>query len=327
VASSKSKSKTDTKISASNTSGEPLNPGVTREPAWNAGNARVAILGISHERITPEVTRQVTATIEQHAKITVVDLEGDKDSEDDVRWASLDADLVVVLGGDGSILRTARRMGRRQLPVLGVNLGKLGFLAAVTIEQLPDIIQHVAAGDCRIVDHLMFDCEVVRDGKIVASTLGLNETAILGGPPFRIIEIDFYVDGQLATRYRCDGLIISTPVGSTAHNLSAGGPILRNDMNAFVISAVSPHTLTVRPVVDSSHRLFEIAVPNPEASASVVVDGRQLHCLHPEDRVVVRRAEPRFQLIEVSGHGYYRPLREKLGWAGQIREFDNRDSR
>jgi NAD+ kinase len=165
----------------------------------------------------------------------------------------------------------------------------------------------------------MFDCKVVRDRKVITSSLGLNETAILGGAPFRIVEIDLYVDGELATRYRCDGLIVSTPVGSTAHSLSAGGPILRKDLDAFVISAVSPHTLTVRPVVDSSMRVFELVVPSPDASAAVVVDGRQLHCLQPQDRVVIHRAEPRFQLIEVAGHGYYRTLREKLGWAGQIR--------
>jgi NAD+ kinase len=288
-------------------------------PTWAGRTARAAVLGVAHERISPELVSHVIATIEQHAEITVVDLDGAKVDDNDTRWSALDADLVVVLGGDGSILHTARGMGRRQLPVLGVNLGKLGFLAAVTLDQLDDVMARVAAADCRIVDHLMFDCEVVCDGQIIASTLGLNETAILGGPPFRIVEIDFYVDGELATRYRCDGLLVSTPVGSTAHNLSAGGPILRKDLDAFVISAVSPHTLTVRPVIDSSQRVFELVVPNPKVSAMVVVDGQQLHCLQPKDRVVVRRAEPRFQLIEVAGHGYYRTLREKLGWAGQIR--------
>jgi NAD+ kinase len=288
-------------------------------PAWRGRAARVAILGVAQERIPPELVDHVTATIRHSADIAVVDLDGDKADDKDRRWSTLDADLVVVLGGDGSILHSARRMGRAQLPVLGVNLGKLGFLADVTLDQLNTVMAQVAAGDCRIVNHLMFDCEVVSDGQIVASTLGLNETAILGGPPFRIIEIDFYVDGELATRYRCDGLLVSTPVGSTAHNLSAGGPILRKDLDAFVISAVSPHTLTVRPIVDSSRRVFQLVVPDPNVSATVVVDGQQLHCLQPEDRVIVRRAEPRFQLIEVAGHGYYRTLREKLGWAGQIR--------
>ncbi len=210
-------------------------------------------------------------------------------------------------------------MARNQIPVLGVNLGKLGFLADVTRQQLADVFPDVAAGRCRVVDHLMFDCTVRRKGKCVAQTLGLNELAILSGPPFRIMEVQLHVDGELATLYRCDGLIISTPVGSTAHNLSAGGPILEKSLRAFVISAISPHTLTVRPVVDSADRKFELSLPHPEGSPTVVVDGRAIHQLLSGDRVVVQQAESRFQLIEVTGHGYYRTLREKLGWAGHIK--------
>jgi NAD+ kinase len=210
-------------------------------------------------------------------------------------------------------------MGQSQIPVLGVNLGKLGFLADVTLEKLADVFPGVVQGDCRVIDHLMFDCMVCRGDAVVVTTLGLNELAILSGPPFQIMEVDLYVDGELATHYRCDGLIVSTPVGSTAHNLSAGGPILEKSLDAFVISAISPHTLTVRPVVDTADRIFELAVPDPSASPSVVVDGQVIHQLQSTDRVVIKRAEPRFQLIEVAGHGYYRTLREKLGWAGHMR--------
>ncbi len=148
--------------------------------------------------------------------------------------------------------------------------------------------------------------------------MGLNETAVLGGPPFSILEIDLYVDGELATSYSCDGLLISTPVGSTAYNLSAGGPILRKDVKAFVISAVSPHTLTVRSVVDTASRVYEVVVRQPNASTWVVVDGQPIHQLQPEDRVQVKQATSQFQLIEVPGHSYYNTLREKLGWAGRF---------
>ena len=106
--------------------------------------------------------------------------------------------------------------------------------------------------------------------------LGLNEVAVLAGPPFAILDIDLYVDAELVTTYSCDGLIVSTPVGSTAHSLSAGGPILRQDLQAFVISPISPHTLTNRPVVDSADRVYEMVVPEPHAGTSVVVDGRVL---------------------------------------------------
>ena len=133
-----------------------------------------------------------------------------------------------------------------------------------------------------------------------------------------MLYIDLYVDADLATTYSCDGLIISTPVGSTAHNLSAGGPILRKSVEAFVISPLSPHTLTVRPVVDSAERVYEVVVWQPNETTSVVVDGRTICCLTSEDRVRVERAAQTFQLVEVQGRSYYRTLREKLGWGGNI---------
>ncbi len=164
----------------------------------------------------------------------------------------------------------------------------------------------------------MFDCTLQRGGLVIAELLGLNEVAILAGAPFCILNVDLYVDSELVTTYSCDGLILSTPVGSTAHSLSAGGPILRQDLQAFVISPISPHTLTNRPVVDSADRVYEMVVPHPHAGTSIVVDGFVLEKVLPGDRVRVRRSEARFQLVSVPGHSYYRTLREKLGWGGRL---------
>ncbi len=228
------------------------------------------------------------------------------------------AEIAIVLGGDGSTSRAAKQMGHHQIPVLGVNLGKLGFLADINVDSLDKALANVVAGEYRLVDHLMMRCQVIRDGQIIADELGLNEAAILGGPPFEIQTIELYVDGELATSYSCDGLIISTPIGSTAHNLSAGGPILRKNLNAFVISPISPHTLTVRPVVDRCDRKYEIVVSKPNQSTCIVLDGQVLASLTSTDRVQIERAEPVFQLIEVTGKSYYRTLREKLGWGGNF---------
>jgi NAD+ kinase len=134
-----------------------------------------------------------------------------------------------------------------------------------------------------------------------------------------LIDIHLFVDGELVTTYSCDGVIVSTPVGSTAYSLSAGGPILRKDLQAFVISPISPHTLTNRPVIDSAERHYELEVARPNPGTSVVVDGQMLAGLEPYDRIHVVRAEPRFKLLEVPGHSYYRTLREKLGWGGRLR--------
>ena len=228
-------------------------------------------------------------------------------------------DFVIVLGGDGSMLRAAHCMGYHQLPVLGVNLGHLGFLADIQPDQLDQVLPRVVAGDYRVVHHLMFECDIERQGQESLNVLGLNEVAVLAGAPFAMIEVQLYVDAQLVTTYSCDGLIVSTPVGSTAHSLSAGGPVLRKDLQAFVISPISPHTLTNRPVVDSAERVYELVVPAPHAGTSLVVDGKVICSLGSSDRIRITRSQAQFQLIEVPGQGYYRTLREKLGWSGRLK--------
>ena len=228
-------------------------------------------------------------------------------------------DLVIVLGGDGSILRTARWMGYEQVPVLGVNLGALGFLADVSRDDVEAALSDILAGRFRRVDHLMLECEVIRGGTPLHRDLGVNEVSILAGPPFAMIEIDLHVAGELATTYRGDGLIVSTPVGSTAYNLSAGGPIVRKDLDAFIFTPLNPHTLTNRPVVDSATRDYELVVPRPNPGSACVVDGRVVASLAAGDRIHVRRAVPRFTLVETRHHGYYRTLREKLSWGGGLR--------
>ncbi len=236
-----------------------------------------------------------------------------------------DAEFVIVMGGDGTMLRSARLMRRRQLPVVAVNLGKLGFLADTPPEQLEETLAEVVGGRRKLVDHLMFECSLLRqteasEDDLLANRVGLNEVAVLAGEPFKMIDVQLYVDGNLATTYSCDGMLISTPVGSTAHNLAVGGPILRKDLQAFVISPINPHTLTVRPVVDTADRAFEIVVANPNAGTRLMVDGQVVGPIEPGDRVRVIRSQAVFQLMEITGRGYYRTLREKLGWGRRPRE-------
>ena len=233
--------------------------------------------------------------------------------------SEVEADVAVVFGGDGSILRAAHQMGHRQLPMSAVNRGKLGFLADVPPAELINVLRQFAAGKLNVIEHLMFECRIFRGVQLIHRQLGLNEVAVQTGPPFRIMGVDLYVDSELVTTYSCDGLIVSTPVGSTAHSLSAGGPILRKYLQAFVFTPISPHTLTNRPVVDSADRVYEMVVANPTERTSVVVDGHVLCELEPGDRVRVERAKPQFKLIAVAGHSYYRTLREKLGWGGRLR--------
>jgi NAD+ kinase len=270
------------------------------------------LLVSSGRKVPAAEVQRVRSLVEQHADVALRDLDESPD------LSQVDADLAIVLGGDGSILQAAHQMAYRQLPVLGVNLGRLGFLADLAPEELERVLPEVFAGKFRTVEHLMFECRVMRGDEVQCQQLGLNEVAVLAGPPFSILDVQFFVDGELVTTYNCDGLIISTPVGSTAHSLSAGGPILRKDLEAFVICPISPHTLTNRPVVDAAERKYELAVADPHPGTSVVVDGRVLCKLTAQDRVHIERAAPRFKLVEVPGHSYYRTLREKLAWSGHL---------
>ncbi|TWU08523.1 NAD(+)/NADH kinase [Stieleria varia] len=276
---------------------------------------RIAILGApNRDRVRMELER-LRPVIAAQADIVAEDLAFEHD------FSTTEQDLVIVLGGDGSILQAARQMGVNQTPVLGINCGRLGFLAALSPDDFLSIWPVVCDGEFQVVDHLMLRIELIRlhDGeKTISEQLALNEVAVLGGPPYRILDIDLYADGFLATRYRCDGLIIATPVGSTAHNLSAGGPILRRNLQAMVISPISPHTLTYRPLVDSADTVFELTVIEPNESTSVVVDGRILSQLLPGDRIRVGRAEQSFRMLSVPGQNDFRTLRDKLGWGGSV---------
>ena len=284
-------------------------------PSWAAvpgTRPRVVILGVpDRERVRSELKR-LRPAIADRADIVAEDLEFKFD------FSSGGVDLVIVLGGDGSILQAARQMGNHQIPVLGVNCGRLGFLAALSPDDFLDAWPRVCDGDFAAVDHLMLHTTLTRRGEVHATQLALNEVAVLGGPPYRILEMDLYADGHLATRYRCDGLIIATPVGSTAHNLSAGGPILRRTLQAVVISPISPHTLTYRPLVDSADTIFELRVTEPNDSTGLVIDGRILSEILPEDRIRIERADTTFQMLAIDGQNDYRALREKLGWGGSV---------
>jgi NAD+ kinase len=283
-------------------------------PSWitQRRRPRIAILGAPNRPRVIIALERLRPAISAHADIVVEDLEFAHDFTDS------DLDLVIVLGGDGSILQSARQIGGSQIPVLGVNCGTLGFLAALSPDDFLSVWSEVSCGGFSIVDHLMLRVSHVRAGRELVHQLALNEAAILGGPPYQIMEIDLYADKSLATTYRCDGLIVSTPVGSTAYNLSAGGPIVRKHLRAIIIQPISPHTLTYRPLVDSADTHLELVVARPNASTSVVTDGRVLGQILRGDRISIRAADHSFRMLNVPGQNEYRTLRDKLGWGGSV---------
>ncbi len=279
---------------------------------------RVFVLGNADRPGVREEADRLLPFVRQHCDIVLVDL----DQEQDLGPHS--ADLALVLGGDGAILRAARQMAYRQLPVLGVNLGKLGFLADLGPDEFRVCFPAVVRGEYRVTRHLMFECEVSAPSEVGGGTtspphhlttfLGLNEVVLHTAPPFRLIDLDLAVDGVPVTRFSGDGLILSTPVGSTAHNLSAGGPILGQELSAFVITPICPHTLTYRPLVDAADKVYTVTFASPRASAVVIVDGQETVPLAAGQCVTVRRAPVSFGLVKVPGRGHYQVLRDKLRW-------------
>lgn len=230
----------------------------------------------------------------------------------------LAADMVVVLGGDGSILRGCRQLGKRQLPILGVNMGRLGFLTDLSPAEFRAGIPLLQTGEFTIVEHLMFECSHHREDGTIIRDLGLNEVTVNSAGSLKMLDISLRIDEEFVTTFSCDGLIVSTPVGSTAHNLSAGGPILRQDLRAFVITPICPHTLTVRPIVDSAERTFRLSVKDAPPGVRVVIDGQISRPLESRDFIVVRKAAQTLKLVRLTGHSYYGTLHRKLGWQGQL---------
>ena len=248
-------------------------------------------------------------------------------ASDLVRWfdarkivASLDplsvgtADLCVVVGGDGTLLAAARLMADRQLPILAINHGALGFLTEVTLEEMYSALERVIGGEFATDHRMMMRVSIERRGAIVASYQALNDVVINKGTLSRIIELEARVNGQYVTRFRSDGLILSTPTGSTAYNLSAGGPIVFPTMAAIVMTPICSHTLTNRPIVLPPDVRIELSLRSALDEVHVTVDGQVGLKLESGDRVVVEKSSRVVELIVPSGKAYFDVLRDKLKW-------------
>ena len=236
----------------------------------------------------------------------------------DLDHVELQADFAIVLGGDGSLLRACRHFGNHQIPILPINLGRLGFLADLTLSDLQQNLDLFASGQFGIAELMMFECEIRRETGEVEHHLGLNELAIRVGSRPHMVDIQLTIDNEEVTTYSGDGLILSTPVGSTAHSLSAGGPILKQDIRAFVVTPICPHTLTIRPIVDRAEATYSVILPNPTENVIAVIDGHIHRPFSHSDVIVFRQAPVNCKIIRFPNHSYYETLHRKLGWGGQL---------
>lgn len=225
-------------------------------------------------------------------------------------------DMLLVLGGDGTMLKAIRLLNGREIPVLGVNLGSLGFLTSVPRDDIGTALQRVADGDFTVSSRSMLECVIGRCGKASSRYRALNDVVITRGASTRIITLDIFIDEGEVLSCRGDGVIVSSPTGSTGHSLSAGGPILHPDSAAFVISLICPHTLSARPLVVPDGSKITIVATESAGDLLLSADGQVGELLRAGDRIDVVRSRKKALLVHLSGYSYFSVLSQKLHWRG-----------
>jgi NAD+ kinase len=226
-------------------------------------------------------------------------------------------DLVIVVGGDGTMLGVARKLAPQGVPLVGVNLGRLGFLTDIAFQDMEPMVAAILDGEFRAEDRMLLQSKIVRSRVGVFDTLALNDVVVSRGSMGSMIELDVYIDGQFSYNLRSDGLIVSTPTGSTAYSLSSGGPILHPQLNAFSMVPISPHTLSNRPIVIAASAVIDIVlIRGPNACANFDVQSK--FDLLPLDKVVVQAAPHPITLLHPKNYDYYAMLREKLHWSAKL---------
>ena len=223
-------------------------------------------------------------------------------------------DLVLVLGGDGTMIATARMIGHSDVPVLGVNFGGLGYLAEFRIEELHSALEAILAENYRLDKRVMLSVELLRGQESITKNRVLNDVVINKSALARIIEIEAYFNQQFVNSFRADGLIVSTPTGSTAYNLSAGGPVIFPSMNAIVITPICPFTLSNRPIVVPDDADIELRLKTDKEDVALTLDGQVGFALQVEDRVMIKKSNTTFKLIQPANRNYFDVLRDKLRW-------------
>jgi len=231
------------------------------------------------------------------------------------------ADLVIAVGGDGTMLYAARQATPHKVPVLGINRGRLGFLADITPDDIKSGIGAVLAGDYSREDRMLLEAQILRDAEVISSGIAVNDIVIKRRETARMLEYRTSVDGQFVNTHGGDGFIAATPTGSTAYALSCGGPIIEPSMDAIVLAPICPHTLSDRPIVISGHAITEVdLIDNHGTHADVSGDGELIGALAPGERLRIVVSDMRVRLIHPPGYDYFNVLRSKLYWGRDTRQ-------
>jgi NAD+ kinase len=220
-----------------------------------------------------------------------------------------------VFGGDGTMLRIARQVAGIPVPILGVNVGNLGFLTSISPEKLSESLRRILAGKFSFDERALLQASIQR-GPETSVQIALNDFVLSRGASSRLIEIEVSVNREPLTRYRCDGFIASSPTGSTAYSLAAGGSIVSPDADVLTLTPICPHTLSIRPVVMSLDSVVQVTLLSRRLEATLAADGQQQTHLNTGDRVLIRRSKQAVKLLRPEGSSFFATLREKFGWSG-----------
>lgn len=269
---------------------------------------RVAIIG-SPDKDPADTMQRLRRWLAERAEVVFADLTYDSD-----RALREQPELLFALGGDGTLIAVAHNLGQRQLPIVGINLGKLGFLAEFTIDQIEGEGDFLFNGPPPLTRRVMLHVRLERGDGTHYEAPAVNDCVVLSGPPFRMVVLTVEADGDEVAEVRGDGLIIATPSGSTAHNLSAGGPILEPTAEAIILTPICPHTLAFRPLAMAAGHEIVIRLSEANEGTTATIDGRTGHPFRIGDRLMITRYQADFLLVRNPRHSVWHPLRQKLLW-------------
>ena len=285
----------------------------------------IGLLGrVYNDQTKRSAERLIHVLQARHIRVLALDVMADWLGREDVECCDENAlgresDLVIVIGGDGSMLGAARSMVKHQTPVLGVNRGRLGFLTDIMPKEIEAKVAEVLDGHYITESRFLLDMAAMRDGKVINSGDALNDVVLHPGRYVRMIDFELYINDQFVYSQSSDGLIVSTPTGSTAYALSGGGPLMYPSMDAIVLVPLNPHTLSSRPIVVSGDSHIRLLVGHQVASSlNVTCDGQTSDLIRAGDEIVITKKPNRLKLIHPKDHNYYETCRTKLGWGKHL---------
>ena len=285
---------------------------------------RIGVIVKPHQPDALETLCRLTSWLSEHGITLVGPTEVERETIEQRTGCTIDVvheselarqvDLILVLGGDGTMIATSRMIGDVRVPVIGVNYGGLGYLAEFPLEELFPALESILAGQYQVQQRLMLTVELWRGEELVTRNRVLNDVVVNKSALARIIEIEAYLNEQFVNLFRADGLIVATPTGSTAYNLSAGGPIIYPSMNAVVITPICPFTLSNRPIVVPDESMIEVRLVTEKEEVALTLDGQVGVPLKAGDRAVIRKSKTAFNLVQPPNRNYFEVLRNKLKW-------------